>query len=139
MKCEKCGYENPEHVVYCGKCGGSISERSTETTPNRSSVNAPESAIRKGIEWTPLLIVIGAAYLVSLSVSGIIGIWSNDSFELERDLSFVLSFLASASLIVAIAFTIYKKEDLGKKSLVIGAVLIICMLALRASVYLRYE
>ena len=96
----------------------------------------PQPASKSEIEWTPLLIVIGAAYLISLSL-GTIVTWRTDSFELETDLSFVLSFLASTALIATIAFVIYKREDWGKMSLIIGMVLIICMLALRTSVYLR--
>ena len=97
-----------------------------------------QSASKKEIEWTPLLIVIGAAYLISLSMyGGVLGVSRSDSFGLEGDLCIILSFLASTALIVTIALVIYQKEDLGKKSLIIGMVFIICMLALRTSVYLR--
>ncbi|HIH00955.1 TPA: hypothetical protein HA259_02565 [Thermoplasmata archaeon] len=96
----------------------------------------PQPASKSEIEWTPLLIVIGAAYLISLSLYGAINV-PRDTFELESDLSVILGFLIITALIVTIASVIYKKEDLGKMSLIIGMVLIICMFALRASVYLR--
>ena len=100
----------------------------------------PQPESKSEIEWTPLLIVIGAAFLISLAAYGEISIWSPyspDSFELERNLSVVLGFLASTVLIAAIALVICQKEDQGKKSLITGMVLIVCMLALKASVYLR--
>ena len=137
MKCEKCGAENPEHVAYCGKCGERVGEWPTEATPNRGQSIIPESPPKGMIEWTPLLIVLGAAYLLALSLGGVVTVWSGDSFKLERDLSIILSFMASAALMATIALVIYEREDLGKKSLIIGMVFIICMLALRTSVYLR--
>ena len=137
MKCQNCEAENPEHVAYCGQCGESVREWPAEATPDRGLSSTSESTPKKVIEWTPLLIVIGAAYLISLSLSGVITVWGSDSFELEGDLSIILGFLASTALIVTMALVIYQKEDLGKKSLIIGMVFIICMLALRTSVYLR--
>ena len=137
MKCPKCGSDNPEHVAYCGECGESVREWPTGVKPNRGLSIIPESTSKKEIEWTPLMIVIGAAYLISLSMYGVDSLWGGDSFGLESDLSIILSFLASTAFIVTIASVIYEREDLGKKSLIIGMILIICMLALRASVYLR--
>ncbi|MGB9597946.1 MAG: zinc-ribbon domain-containing protein [Candidatus Poribacteria bacterium] len=30
MKCQKCGFENPKEMKFCGKCGAKISESPTE-------------------------------------------------------------------------------------------------------------
>ena len=100
----------------------------------------PQPESKSEIEGTPLLIVISAALLISLAAYGEISFWSPYSpysFELERNLSVIVGFLASTALIAAMALVIYQKESQGKKSLIIGMVLVICMLALKASVYLR--
>lgn len=100
----------------------------------------PQPASRREIEWTPLITVIGAVFLISLAAYGEISVWSPyspDSFGLERDLSVILGFLASTALIATIALVVYQKESQGKKFLIIGMALIVCMLALKASVYLR--
>ena len=135
MKCPKCGAENPEHVTYCGHCGESVREWPKEVALENEQEHTPRSSAKKEIEWTPLLIVIGAAYLTSMSMY-LLSVPSS-IFELEFDLSIILSFLVSTSLIVTIALVIYRKEDLAKKSLIIGMGLLICGLALRTSVYLR--
>ena len=135
MKCPKCGAENAEHVAYCGRCGESIREWPAETTLENDINGIPEPAAKKEIEWTPLLIVIGAAYLISMSVYLLSG--QSNTYELEFDLSVILSFLISTSFIVTIALVICQKEDLAKKSLIAGMVFLICGLALRTWVLLR--
>lgn len=136
VKCQKCGEENPENAIVCSRCGFGFRNRSTEGTSGIDRSDISRSVTRKEIEWTPLLIVIGAAYLISLSMYGTLSLYGSE-FDLEADLILVLSFLGSTALIATIALVIYRKEDLAKKSLIIGMVLLICMLALRASVYLR--
>jgi hypothetical protein len=81
--------------------------------------------------------VISSAYLISLATYAVISPFGGGSFELEAKLGYVLSFLASTAFLATIALVIFRREDMGKKLLVVGMVLLLCMIALRASVYLR--
>jgi len=88
----------------------------------------------RDINWTPLLIVISSAYLISLATYAVVGYAHSD---LELDLAVVLSFLASAALMATIALVIFGREDVAKRWLIVGMVLLLCMLALRVWIYLR--
>ena len=97
--------------------------------------NVPRPPAWRDINWTPLLMVISSAYLISLATYSVI--MYSGSFELESKLGFVFSFLASTAFLATIALVIFRREDMGKKSLVVGMLLLLCMIALRTSVYLR--
>jgi cell division protein FtsW (lipid II flippase) len=140
MKCEYCGTDNPEQVAYCCMCGRSVKERSTDLMPNMASRSTLASTPQKAIDWTPLLIVMGAVYLISssivLSTMTNTGYWAYD-FKLEFQINTVLFFVAGTILITAIALVIYSRIDLAKTMLVWGMICVVLMLAIRTEVYLR--
>jgi len=102
-----------------------------------SSGSAEEQNRSREVNWMPLLIVIGAAYLISMSLYTVtLGLYGND-YKLESQLSLILSFIGSTALIATIASVIYSREDMAKKLLLLGMLLLIIQIALRTSVYLR--
>lgn len=140
MKCEYCGTDNPDQAAYCFKCGRSIKERSTDLMPYMVSRSTLASTSQKAIDWTPLLIVIGAVYLISssivLSTMTNTGYWVHE-FELEFQINTVLFFVAGTILITSIALVIYSRIDLAKTMLVWGMVCVVLMLAIKTEFYLR--
>ena len=93
----------------------------------------------RNIDWMPLLIVIGAVYLISVTIG--YGTLSYDGFYIDYNLEFqinlILVFLASTILIATIALVVYSRVDLAKKMLIVGMVILILILAIRTEVYLR--
>lgn len=99
-----------------------------------------EHGFGRGIDWMPLLIVIGAVYLLSsaivygtLSIGGYYG----GDYELEFQINLILGFVASTLFIVAIGSVVYSRIELAKKLLVVGMLIVVIIFAIRTEVYLR--
>ena len=92
---------------------------------------------KREVNWMPLLIVIVAAYLISVSLWAFPATSWNYGYKLEFQLGIVLSFLAGAVLVATIALVIFSREGLAKKSLIVGMIILICLLAIKTEVYLR--
>ena len=95
----------------------------------------------RNIDWIPLLIVIGAVYLITSAIAyGMVsygGYYGSGDYRIEFQINIVLGFLASTSFIIAIASVIYSRIEQAKKLLVVGMLLVIVMFAIRTEVYLR--
>lgn len=108
----------------------------TEVLPG----NTYEQRQERNIDWIPLLIVIGAVYLISTALvygmTGYGGYYPED-YKLELQIGIVLSFAASTLLIIAVAAVLYSRIEQAKKMLVVGMLVVIVMLAIRTEAYLR--
>ena len=65
MKCQRCGAENPDDMVYCGKCGTNLKD--DRVSVSREVYGAIE--LKEGRDWKFLgigLIVLGLIYLAVL-------------------------------------------------------------------------
>ena len=67
--CPKCGEQNLDQAVFCGVCGGPISQPAAPATPSATPANPPVSdGLKIGIAiatvFVPLLgIIMGAIYM----------------------------------------------------------------------------
>ncbi len=100
---------------------------------------ANEERPGRAINWTPLLIVIGAVSLASLSITlQLLSYYGGGGdYDLDFKIMLIIGFLSFAAFALALAFVVYSKEDLAKISLVVGIALIILLAAMRTEVYLR--
>lgn len=91
------------------------------------------------INWMPLLIVIGAVSLASLSITlQLVSPYGGGSdYGLDFKIALILGFLSFTAFTVTIALVVYSREDQAKRCLVLGIVLIILLIAIRTEVYLR--
>jgi hypothetical protein len=107
-----------------------------EISLGKSEVQAPG----RNIDWMPLLIVIGAVYLISSAIvygSVSYGSYYGGDYELEFQINLVLGFVASTIFIVAIASVVYSRIEQAKKLLIVGMLIVILNFAVRTEVYLR--
>jgi hypothetical protein len=93
----------------------------------------------RGIDWVPLVIVIGAVYLISTSlVYASVGYYGgNDDFRIEYTIMLILSFLAATGFIATVACVVLRRVDQAKRLLIIGMLLVIILLAIRTEIGLR--
>jgi len=81
MKCSKCGAENPDYAVYCGKCAGALKESepstgSLETAHELGSLTQMRPLIQSGFLRIMVKIggVLGALFGVVFTIVGLYGI-----------------------------------------------------------------
>jgi hypothetical protein len=92
------------------------------------------------INWMPLLIVIAAVSLASLSVTlQLLSYYggAGSEFELDFKIMLILGFLSFTASAVTVALVVYSQESLAKIFLVVGIVLTILLIAMRTEVYFR--
>ena len=91
------------------------------------------------INWMPLLMVIGAVSLASLSITFQLPApyYGSGDYGLDIKIMLILGFLSFTAFSVTIALVVYSQEDLAKKCLVVGIVMIILLIAIRTEVHLR--
>jgi cell division protein FtsW (lipid II flippase) len=88
-------------------------------------------------DWIPLLIVLGAVYMLTASMVYGFSMWGSDDYRLESQISVVLQFVAATIFIVTIALVVYSREHEAKKWLIVGMTIVVLLLAIRTELYLR--
>jgi cell division protein FtsW (lipid II flippase) len=93
----------------------------------------------RSIDWVPLIIVIGAVYLISSAlVYSSVGYYGGSGdFRIEYTIMLILSFLAATVFIATIASVASRRVDQAKRLLITGMLLVIVILATRTAVGLR--
>lgn len=157
MKCPNRGAENPYNANYCGKCEvqlresrssiGEANDKKRTAMRGKSFSNAnegpqddPDDSLPwqfpwRAVNWTPLLMVIASVYLASLGRYGFVVYPSGYGFSWQTKVSVVLSFLATIAFLATVALVVYRREDLGKQSLVAGLVLLVLLFIFQATTY----
>lgn len=88
MECPKCGAENPDHAVYCGRCAGTIKESepptgSSETSRELESLSQMRPLIQSGFLRIIVRIsgILGALSGVVFTFVGLYGLAGGTSVE----------------------------------------------------------
>ena len=93
----------------------------------------------RAINWMPILIVIAAVSLASLSISSLFISYygGGGDYELDWKIGVILSFLSFTAFMVTIILVVYSREDPARMCLVVGIVFMIFLVAIRTEVHLR--
>jgi hypothetical protein len=92
------------------------------------------------INWMPLVIVIAAVSLASLSVTlQVLSYYGGGAgdIELRFKIMLILGFLSFTASAVTVALVVYSQESLARIFLVVGIVLTILLFAMRTELYFR--
>jgi ABC-type transport system involved in multi-copper enzyme maturation permease subunit len=93
----------------------------------------------RSIDWMPLMIVIGAVYLITTALvyasAGYYG--GTDDYRIEYSIMLILSFLAATVFIATIACVVFRRVDQAKRLLITGMLIVIVILVTRTEVGLR--
>ena len=99
-----------------------------------------ETRPARAIDWMPLLIVIAAVSLATLSSTALLVSYypyAGGDYSLDIEIGYVVTFLSFTAFAVTIALVVFSQLKAAKILLVVGIALMVVLLAIRTEIFLR--
>jgi hypothetical protein len=136
MICTQCGSSNPDHAIYCGKCGGQLTKQSNIPTPG------PERPVYSTVSKPiPVLVLIGSTVLVALLLI-VLQLTGSDWAAGAIHVGIVAGILALVVLLITVVRVILTKATTSNPARLIqciSTILVISLLSLLCLVGLTQQ